>query len=176
MYCFRCPEVRHQEDIVTCCTSGGWLTFRVHLIIVLKGVYIVCVCVRACACACVCCFKTNQGQSTINITQHLPVFFGRDTKNRWSLLSGVYARGSKRSHTGGKCVTCSGLANCRLTLNALQRAPSRIWEKQKRKKVKRKVKCHDHIRHVGHLGHVPHVGHLHIIAHAQCYNLYLYRE
>ena len=30
-------------------------------------------------------------------------------KSRWSLLSGVYARGSKRSHTGGKCVTCRGL-------------------------------------------------------------------
>ena len=28
---------------------------------------------------------------------------------RWSLLSGVYARGSKISHTGGKCVTCRGL-------------------------------------------------------------------
>ena len=44
-------------------------------------------------------------------TPHLPVSFGRDTKSRWSLLSGVYARGSKRSHTGGKCVTCSGLTN-----------------------------------------------------------------
>ena len=43
----------------------------------------------------------------------LPVSFGRDTKSRWSLLSGVYARGSKRSHTGGKCVTCSGLTNSR---------------------------------------------------------------
>ena len=30
-------------------------------------------------------------------------------KSRWSLLSGVYARGSKRSHTGGKCVTCREL-------------------------------------------------------------------
>ena len=30
----------------------------------------------------------------------LPVSFGRDTKSRWSLLSGVYARGSKRPHTG----------------------------------------------------------------------------
>ena len=30
-------------------------------------------------------------------------------KSRWSLLSGVYARGSKRSRTGGKCVTCRGL-------------------------------------------------------------------
>ena len=67
-------------------------------------------------------------------TPHLPVSFGRDTKNRWSLLSGVYARGSKRSHTGGKCVTCSGLTNSRWTLNALQRAPSSIWEKEKGKK------------------------------------------
>ena len=33
----------------------------------------------------------------------------RDSKSRWSLLSGVYARGSKRSHSGGKCVTCRGL-------------------------------------------------------------------
>ena len=43
----------------------------------------------------------------------LPVSFGRDIKSRWSLLSGVYARGSKRSHTGGKYVTCSGLTNSR---------------------------------------------------------------
>ena len=47
------------------------------------------------------------------MTPHLPVSFERDTKSRWSLLSGVYARGSKRSHTGGKCVTCSGLTNSR---------------------------------------------------------------
>ena len=39
----------------------------------------------------------------------LLVSFGRDTKSHWSLLPGVYARGSKRSHTGGKCVTCCGL-------------------------------------------------------------------
>ena len=39
--------------------------------------------------------------------------FQRDTKSRWSLLSGVYARGSERSHTGGKCVICSGLTNSR---------------------------------------------------------------
>ena len=32
---------------------------------------------------------------------HFLVSFGRDTKSRWSLLSGVYARGSKISHTGG---------------------------------------------------------------------------
>ena len=44
-----------------------------------------------------------------------------------ALLSGVYARGSKRSHTGGKCVTCSGLTHSHWTLNALQRAlPSSI--------------------------------------------------
>ena len=41
----------------------------------------------------------------------LPVSFGRDTKTCWSLLSAVYARGSKRAHTGGKCVTCRGLHN-----------------------------------------------------------------
>ena len=34
------------------------------------------------------------------VTPHLPVSFGRDTKSRWSLLSGVYAGGCKRSHTG----------------------------------------------------------------------------
>ena len=61
----------------------------------------------------------------------LPVSFGRDTKSWWSLLSGVYARGSKRPHTGGKCVTCCGLTNSRWTLNALQRALSSIWEKEK---------------------------------------------
>ena len=30
----------------------------------------------------------------------LPVSFGRDSKSCWSLLSDVYARGSKRSHAG----------------------------------------------------------------------------
>ena len=57
---------------------------------------------------------------------NLTVSFGRDTKSRWSLLSGVYARGNKRSHTAGKCVTCSGLKNYRWTLNVLQKAPSSI--------------------------------------------------
>ena len=41
----------------------------------------------------------------------LPVSFGRDTKRWWSLLSGVFASGSKTSHTGGKCVTCSRLTS-----------------------------------------------------------------
>ena len=36
----------------------------------------------------------------------LPVSFGGDTKSCWSLLSGVYARGSKRSHQSAlECVT-----------------------------------------------------------------------
>ena len=46
----------------------------------------------------------------ISFTPHLHVSFGRDTKSRWSLLSGAYARGSKKSHTGW---TCSGLTNSR---------------------------------------------------------------
>ena len=43
----------------------------------------------------------------------LPVSFGRGARSRWVILSGVCARGSKRSHTGGKCVTCSGFTNSR---------------------------------------------------------------
>ena len=38
----------------------------------------------------------------LNIRDFISVSFGGDTKSRRSLLSGVYARGSKRSHTGGK--------------------------------------------------------------------------
>ena len=38
----------------------------------------------------------------LNNRDCLSVPFGGDTKSRRSLLSGVYARGSKRSHTGGK--------------------------------------------------------------------------
>ena len=34
----------------------------------------------------------------LNIRDCLSLSFGGDTKSRWSLLSGVYARGSKRSH------------------------------------------------------------------------------
>ena len=48
----------------------------------------------------------------ISFTPLCQCLFGRDTKSRWSLLSGAYARGSKRSHTGGKCVTCCGLRPC----------------------------------------------------------------
>ena len=39
----------------------------------------------------------------------LSVSFGRDSKSCWPLLPGVYARGSKRSHTGGRCVNCCEL-------------------------------------------------------------------
>ena len=46
----------------------------------------------------------------------LPVFFGGDSKSRRSLLSGVHARGSKRSHTRGKCLTCLGLTTLKLPL------------------------------------------------------------
>ena len=60
-------------------------------------------------------------------------------------------QGSKRSHTGGKCVTCSGLTNSRWTLNALQRAPSSIWEKRRRRhaarQTKREVVHNKHPRH-----------------------------
>ena len=52
-------------------------------------------------------FHLSPFRSLGNFVQStLPVSFGSDTKSRWSLLSGVCARGSKRSHTGGKCVTC----------------------------------------------------------------------
>ena len=33
----------------------------------------------------------------------LPVSFREEENSRWPLLSGVYVRGSKISHTGGKC-------------------------------------------------------------------------
>ena len=49
-------------------------------------------------------------------TRFLPLMFtphclhlSDETISRWSLLYGVYARESKRSHTAGKCVTCRGL-------------------------------------------------------------------
>ena len=38
----------------------------------------------------------------------LPVSFGTDTKSCWALLSRVYAKGRKISHTGFKCITCWG--------------------------------------------------------------------
>ena len=47
--------------------------------------------------------RRNFGNS---VHPDLPVSFGWDGKSRWSLLSGVYARGSKRSHQSAlECVT-----------------------------------------------------------------------
>ena len=43
------------------------------------------------------------------------VSFRRDTKSQ-SLLSGVYTRGTKRSHAGGKYVTCCGLTDSNLKI------------------------------------------------------------
>ena len=47
------------------------------------------------------------------VNPHLPVSIGRDTKRQWSLLSDVYAKGSRWSHTRGRYVKCSGLTNSR---------------------------------------------------------------
>ena len=63
------------------------------------------------------------------VQSHVPPFrnldnFGIDAKTQWSLLSGVYARRSEISHTGGKFVICSGLTNSPWTLSVLQEAPS----------------------------------------------------
>ena len=45
----------------------------------------------------------------------LPVSFERD------INPGVYAMGSKRSHTGGKCVTCRGLHNSTWSIMSTRR-------------------------------------------------------
>ena len=39
----------------------------------------------------------------------LPVSVGRDPNICGSLLSDIYARGSKIFHTGGKCIICRGV-------------------------------------------------------------------
>ena len=41
---------------------------------------------------------TSLRNSDNSVYPALPVSFGGDTKSRWSLLSGVYARGCKISH------------------------------------------------------------------------------
>ena len=53
------------------------------------------------------CGKTFRfGALAIPFTPALPVSFGGDSKSGRSLLSGVYARGSKRSHQSAlECVT-----------------------------------------------------------------------
>ena len=44
-----------------------------------------------------------------------PVSFGEDIVIRWSLLSGVYVRGSMVCYADGKCATCRGLPSSRET-------------------------------------------------------------
>ena len=48
------------------------------------------------------------------VSPTLPVSLEADTESRWSLLFGVYARGSKISHNGGKRITCRGFYNSEL--------------------------------------------------------------
>ena len=52
--------------------------------------------------------------------------FGGDTKNRRSFLSGVYARGSKIHHTGGKGVSCRELQNFEINHSCV--SPTMDWE------------------------------------------------
>ena len=50
----------------------------------------------------------------VHPTFNLPYVFRKRHYKSWRSipsLSGVYARESKRFHTGSKCVTCSGLTN-----------------------------------------------------------------
>ena len=50
-----------------------------------------------------------------SVYRALPVSFGGDTKSRRSLLSGVYARGSKRSHQSAlECVTVDSTTHSKL--------------------------------------------------------------
>ena len=44
-----------------------------------------------------------------SFTPHCLCLSDETLKAVWSLLYGAYVRGSKISHTGGKCVTCYGL-------------------------------------------------------------------
>ena len=47
--------------------------------------------------------------------------------SHWSLLSGVYARGCKRSHTGGKCVTSCGLHNSEIKTTPALAIEWAVW-------------------------------------------------
>ena len=51
----------------------------------------------------------------VAVTVSVTVFRKR-LKASGSLLYGVYARGNKISHTGGKCVTCSGLTTLKTSV------------------------------------------------------------
>ena len=71
----------------------------------------------------------------------LPVSFGGDTKSRRSLLSGVYARGSKRSHQSAlECVTVvdstthSKLPDPQSAIMRRKNAALHLYRKKKKKK------------------------------------------
>ena len=54
-----------------------------------------------------------------HFTTNCPRLLGWDTKNRRSLLPGVYARGRKRPHSGYINVTCSGLTHYSISWHRL---------------------------------------------------------
>ena len=83
-----------------------------------------------------------------------------ETKTRWSLLSGVYARGSKISHTGGDCVTCRGLHNSTWSIMSTRR-----WSKIKERKWKWKWKG---VIVLLFLLQVPYVIFMHFIFQTEC--------
>ena len=56
-----------------------------------------------------------------NVSNSVYPTFGVDTKSRWSLLSGVYAKGWKISHTGGK-----SMCNLSWTPQLLEKDNSKI--------------------------------------------------
>ena len=70
-----------------------------------------------------------------SVNRSLPVSFGWDTKSRWSLLSGVYARGSKRSHQSAlECVTVvdstSHSKSPNVRLCGARHCPAQYWEEE----------------------------------------------
>ena len=112
-----CPYLRicsNKQEIVTCTVRSG--CFRE-----LRNRHVVCTCVppqvlrlseRLIREHSHGCLRPAENSWVFRGMLAILISFGRDIKSRWSLLlSGVYARGSKISHTGGKCVTCSGLTN-----------------------------------------------------------------
>ena len=58
-----------------------------------------------------------------------PVSFVGRTKSRRSLLYGVYAMGSRISHTGGTYVTCSVLHNSDINHSCILAADWSVWNR-----------------------------------------------
>ena len=76
-----------------------------------------------------------------SVYRALPVSFGGDTKSRRSLLSGVYARGSKRSHQSAlECVTVvdstthSKLPDPQSAIMRRKRCPALVSEEEEEEK------------------------------------------